>query len=389
MLKVQSGWNRITISSIAKAGRLYFSIAESKKTFAEWQALGYDTHSKVINPNFKDLINFVPAVRLDYGRDLGSEWAQGLSVNARWGTTDPETSTQNGKWQVGAVVYPALPVNQAPLVSIASPTKSHAFISPATITIDAAASDPDGTVTRVEFYNGTVKLGEKTAAPWSFTWKEVHEGTYTLTAVATDNSNSRTISAAVSVVVEKAAAAINQRPEVAISAPLHNSTFEVPAIITLTASASDNDGSVAKVEYYIGQEKIGESLTYPWSFSFQCDTAGAFEITAVASDNLSATTASIPIRISLKMKSHNPDLLNIYPNPNIGHFTVDLSSLPEAEGPVTISIVSLSGRTILSDIITGSETSRQMDISDALAGNYIIMASVGNRILSTKQFIRL
>src|SRR5690606_9555463 len=73
---------------------LFFYCGETK-TFAQWQALGYDTHSKVINPNFKDLVNFVPAVRLDYGKNLGSIWAEGLSVNARWGTTNPETVLQN------------------------------------------------------------------------------------------------------------------------------------------------------------------------------------------------------------------------------------------------------------------------------------------------------
>ncbi len=37
-------------------------------------------------------------------------------------------------------------VNQAPVISISSPAKSAAFISPASITITAAASDPDGTI---------------------------------------------------------------------------------------------------------------------------------------------------------------------------------------------------------------------------------------------------
>ncbi len=88
-----------------ESGTPLFDYCGSAKTFAQWQALGYDTHSVVINPNFKDFINFVPAARLDYGTDLGSTWKDGLSVNARWGTTDPATTAQNGKWQVGAVLY--------------------------------------------------------------------------------------------------------------------------------------------------------------------------------------------------------------------------------------------------------------------------------------------
>ena len=95
-----------------EAGTPIFSVDGSQKTFAQWQALGYDTHSVVINPNFKDFINFVPSARLDYGKDLGSELKDGLSVNAKWGASSPETTAQNGKWQVGAVVH-AAPVEVA------------------------------------------------------------------------------------------------------------------------------------------------------------------------------------------------------------------------------------------------------------------------------------
>jgi hypothetical protein len=88
-------------------GKPSFNVSGVVKSFAEWQALGYDQHSVVINPDFIDLTNFVPKNRLDYGTSLDSAWIKGLSPNAIWGTTDPRTRSQNGKWQVGAVVYGA------------------------------------------------------------------------------------------------------------------------------------------------------------------------------------------------------------------------------------------------------------------------------------------
>jgi hypothetical protein len=88
-----------------ETGSPRFNINGSVLTFAQWQAMGYDQHSVVADPKFLDLVNFVPAKRLDYGKDLGSEWKDGLAVNAKWGSTDPATAAQNGKWQVGAVVY--------------------------------------------------------------------------------------------------------------------------------------------------------------------------------------------------------------------------------------------------------------------------------------------
>ena len=84
-----------------------FSVAGSVKTFEQWQAMGFDQHSVVMNPKFKDLVSFVPEQRLDHGKDLGAEWQAGLAVNAVWSTTDPATTQQNGKWQVGAVIHAA------------------------------------------------------------------------------------------------------------------------------------------------------------------------------------------------------------------------------------------------------------------------------------------
>lgn len=87
-----------------EAGVPMFNAAGVLKTFVQWQALGYDTHSVVINPDFKNFTEFVPRARLDYGTNLGATWQAGLSTDAVWGTKDPLTTNQNGTWQVGARV---------------------------------------------------------------------------------------------------------------------------------------------------------------------------------------------------------------------------------------------------------------------------------------------
>ncbi len=372
---------------------LFFYCGETK-TFAQWQALGYDTHSKVINPNFKDLVNFVPAVRLDYGKDLGSMWAEGLSINAQWGTTDPARTRQNGQWQVGARVHEApppiaVPVNQPPIISIYSPVKSSGFTTPATITIDASASDPDGTVTKVEFYNGTTKLGERGTAPWSFTWKDVREGSYSITATATDNSNARTTSEPVTVVVEKAAQAVNQIPSISITSPSVGGSFDLPASLEFTANASDPDGSVKKVEFYVGQILAGECLTSPYTLTMDFDAAGTYVITAKVFDNLNASAISEPVSITLSLRTPNNDLLVVYPNPTEGAFTVDLTNLPEDPDPYTVSILSLSGRVEYRELHRANEGRCNLNISDAPGGIYIIMTALRGSVVSTKQFIKL
>jgi hypothetical protein len=93
------------------------------------------------------------------------------------------------------------PSNLPPSVSITSPASGATFTAPANITISASASDSDGTVAKVDFYAGNTLVGSDTTSPFSVTWSSVPAGTYSLTAVATDNAGASTTSAAVSITV--------------------------------------------------------------------------------------------------------------------------------------------------------------------------------------------
>ena len=90
-----------------------------------------------------------------------------------------------------------------PTVTLTQPANGATFAAPATVNLAASASD-DGTVTRVEFFNGAAKLGEDTTAPYSFTWGGVGAGTYTLTARATDDLGTSTTSAPSTITVSAA-----------------------------------------------------------------------------------------------------------------------------------------------------------------------------------------
>ena len=98
---------------------------------------------------------------------------------------------------------PPPPANQPPSVTLTSPSNGAGFTSPAKITLAATASDPDGSVVRVEFFNGANKLSEDTSAPYSSQWNVGSPGTFTLTARATDDAGATTTSAAVTITVKK------------------------------------------------------------------------------------------------------------------------------------------------------------------------------------------
>ncbi|MBE0679713.1 MAG: T9SS type A sorting domain-containing protein [Bacteroidales bacterium] len=283
---------------------------------------------------------------------------------------------------------PPAPVvaNQPPVVSISSPSSSTSFTSPATITIDAAASDPDGAIIKVEFFQGNVKIGEQITTPYSISWKEVPEGTYFLTAVATDNSNSKTVSAAVSVTVVKPAPTANKLPIVSIASPTKGSSFTAPATITIDVNASDPDGSITKVEIYNGTVKLYEKLAAPYTFTLKDLPSGSYELKAVATDNLKASTTSSYLDLTVTSYYEAREYFNLYPNPNDGRFSIDFTSLLDADS-FTVTIVDLIGKTVYREELSRDESTRQFDLSHLNSGTYVIMIS-SSQILLAQKFIK-
>jgi uncharacterized repeat protein (TIGR03806 family) len=111
-------------------------------------------------------------------------------------------ATDNGSLSsTSEVVSVTVAANSAPTVAIASPTNNARFKAGTNITINATASDSDGAVTRVEFFQGTSRLGEDLVGPYTLTWSNVAAGTYQLTARATDNSGATNTSTAVTLEV--------------------------------------------------------------------------------------------------------------------------------------------------------------------------------------------
>jgi hypothetical protein len=78
-------------------------------------------------------------------------------------------------------------IDPVPSVTLTSPTNNTYFLPPANITLRATATDNDGTVAQVEFYEGTTMLSQQTAAPYAFAVSNLLVGTYTFRALATDN----------------------------------------------------------------------------------------------------------------------------------------------------------------------------------------------------------
>jgi RHS repeat-associated protein len=183
-------------------------------------------------------------------------------------------------------------VNALPTVTLTAPAGGTVVHAPATVNLAATAADSDGTISKVEFYNGATKLGEDTVAPYAFAWNNVLAGTYSLTAKAMDNRNGVTTSTASSIIV-------NAPPVVTLTSPSSGTIVNAPGVLALNATASDSDGTITKVEFYSGTTKLGEDLAAPYTFAWSDIAAGQYTLTAKATDNRGRTVTSAASSITV------------------------------------------------------------------------------------------
>ncbi|MEJ7655097.1 MAG: Ig-like domain-containing protein, partial [Chloroflexia bacterium] len=86
------------------------------------------------------------------------------------------------------------PVNNPPTMSIRNPASGASFIAPANIGINVSASDVDGTISKIECFQGSTLLGSSTSSSLDFVWSNVPVGNHILTMKATDNAGAVTTS---------------------------------------------------------------------------------------------------------------------------------------------------------------------------------------------------
>ncbi|MDQ1639864.1 MAG: hypothetical protein QOF62_3203 [Pyrinomonadaceae bacterium] len=185
-------------------------------------------------------------------------------------------------------------VNDPPGVFLTTPT-----VVSNPVTLFANASDRDGYINEVDFYiNGTQLIrGSATGAyQYSAQWANVASGNYVLTAVATDNYGATTTSLPMNLTV-------TSPPSVTLTSPTNGSNYNTPASVTLTANASDSDGTIAKVEYFANGAFVGLGTlagTNQYSFTWSNVPIGNYTVTALATDNSGGTmqTAGVTIKVT-------------------------------------------------------------------------------------------
>jgi RHS repeat-associated protein len=189
-------------------------------------------------------------------------------------------------------------IQTPPTVSLTAPDEGTAFTLPVTVTVTATASgaEVNTPISRVDFYQGATLIGGSTASPYTILWAPTTVGSYILTAKATDSAGGVTTSAARSITVQAA----NALPTVSLVSPIVNENFTAPANVTLTATASDTDGTVSKVEFFQGATLIGTATAAPYTVTWNSVPAGSYSLTAKATDDRGGTwtSAAVPITVT-------------------------------------------------------------------------------------------
>jgi hypothetical protein len=90
----------------------------------------------------------------------------------------------------------------------------------------------------------------------------------------------------------------NLSPVIALNSPTNGQYFLAPSSIGFSVTATDGDGSLVNVEFFVDGVKLGETAVgNPYQFTWNNPPIGAHMVTAVATDDLGATTVSAPISI--------------------------------------------------------------------------------------------
>jgi hypothetical protein len=135
-------------------------------------------------------------------------------------------------------------------------------------------------------------------APYSFDWIPTATGTFVLTARAYDNDSAGTTSQAVTVNVIPSPN--NAAPTVTITSPSNNATVNRSSGTILRANASDSDGTIVKVEFYVGSTQLCTDPSAPYSCFWTPTVRGTFTLTARAYDDDGAVTTSAPVTVRVK-----------------------------------------------------------------------------------------
>lgn len=181
-------------------------------------------------------------------------------------TLQDNGGTANGGNDTSPIQKFSIIVNNPPAVTINSPTNTSLFLYPTPVDIVATATDLDGTVTDVTFFNGTNAIGQGTPTgnnTFTFIWTNAPSSNSVLYALATDNYGATNLSSPVN--IELGNPVVAKGGLISFSPSLYswgqkisvtNPTISIVKCVTITFTSIQPDG--ATILGITGTNELGQ-----------------------------------------------------------------------------------------------------------------------------------
>ncbi|REG81420.1 Ig-like domain-containing protein [Algoriphagus antarcticus] len=296
-----------------------------------------------------------------------------------------------------SVVSTPLP-NQAPSISIVTPSQNQTFIQGQSITVRASASDPENKIAKVEFFANESLIGVKSTFPYELTVNNPPLGTYIVKTKVFDQEGLTAESSRINVTIMNTWGARTTGTEIELVSPIENQQFKSSDIIPLQVGSGLYEANYDSLEVYVGEVKQGttQSLLYDLEAAPLSEGNNMIKVKSfqsgieIASDSVQVGVVSAnkaPKTNSYNAFGEQEYTFEIGPNPTSDVLNIYLQKMYQGED-VEIHIYSIDGATV-KVIETNTDTEKiTVDVSGYSDGIYFIRIMGKVFVYETKRFIK-
>ncbi len=318
---------RLNVTGVPK-GQLEVTLTSPSGMVSRLSEKGIDTTNFYTNWTFMTVRN--------WGEDPAGTWTLRVADRTA-GTTGTLTSAT-----ITVFGSDGIPLNPPPVVTLWSPANGQTFASGTPVSLQATATDvtangANGTVSGVEFLQGTTIIGSDSSAPYTLSWTPPADGSYALSARATDSEGATGTSSSVTI-----------------------TSGNPPAEVFAEDFVSITSGNSAATD--------GSSLSWTGNTNFPT-VSNAFEAGGAVRLGSRNATGSMTSR-----------MLNL--SGSGGNFTVsfDVKGWSTVEGNITVSITGLPSRTVsYNAVISGAFESKSVTFSGGSANSTLTIGTTARR----------
>ena len=220
-------------------------------------------------------------------------------------TANPNFTPRTGTITVGGQTFTVTQEARTTTtsVSITSPVSGAVFTLPTNLFVSANATNPNGTIARVEFYANNQLIGTDTSAPYQIVWNGVAATNYTLVAKSYDQNNAVTLSEAVNITVYPAPPpepAPLPIPPPTLTSPTANQNLSPAKALFSAQFPAPINIRLPALNFIWIQRSSAATIRAPYSFTLNNIPAELYSVSArtVATTGAQATSQPIDIRVS-------------------------------------------------------------------------------------------